>query len=67
MSQVNSVDCHRPYLVVASFPGEMPRAIGRTYNKSDAEANVRFLQRRMTDGSFYIVFDPEPEKQLHRT
>lgn len=62
MSQPTITGCHRPYLVVAAFPGEMPRAIARTYNQSDAEDHVRFLQRRMSGGKFYVVFDPEPNK-----
>lgn len=60
MSQSMSAACYRPYLVVAAFPKEMPRTIARTYNKSDAEDHVRFLQRRMPRGEFYVVFDPEP-------
>lgn len=62
MTQPNSRDTHRSYLIVADFPGELPRAIGRTYNKTDADDHVRFLKRRMTNGSFYVVFDPEPTK-----
>jgi hypothetical protein len=46
---------HRPYLVVAAFPGEMPRAIARTYNQSDVEDHVRFLKRRMSVREFYVV------------
>jgi hypothetical protein len=63
MSQLNAGDRHHPYLIVAAFPGKMPRAIGRTYNQSDAEEHVRFLQRRMNEGMFYIVFEPEPATQ----
>lgn len=50
-----------PYLVVANFPGRMPQIVGRTYNRADAEAQVRFLQRQIKNGSFFVAFEPEPE------
>jgi hypothetical protein len=50
---------HCPYLVVVIFAGRMPQIIGRTYNRADAEAQVRFLQRQMKNGSFFVAFDPE--------
>ncbi|NJR63523.1 MAG: hypothetical protein HC769_34935, partial [Cyanobacteria bacterium CRU_2_1] len=49
---------HRPWVIVAVFPGHKPREIGRTQNRSDAEAYVRFLQRRVPQGRFYVMFDP---------
>ena len=58
MNQLKSQGQHCPYLVVAAFPGRMPQIIGRTYNRVDAEAHVRFLRRRMMEGSFFLVFDP---------
>ncbi len=65
MTQPTIRDCHRPYLIVADFPGEMPRTIARTYNKIDAEDSVRFLKRKTANGSFFIVFDPEPQKTVN--
>lgn len=67
MTQPNSRNTHRSDLVVADFPGKLPRAIGRTYNKTDADDQVRFLKRRMANGSFYVVFDPEPARNLERS
>lgn len=60
MSQLISAACHRPYLIVAAFPKAVPRIIACTYDKTDAEDHVRFLQRRIPGGKFYVVFDPEP-------
>lgn len=48
---------HRPWVIVVIFPGYKPREIGRTANRADAEAFVRFLQRRVTRGAFYVVFE----------
>lgn len=62
MSSTISRDVHRPYLVVADFPGELPRVISRTYNKIDADDHVRFLKRKMAQGNFYVAFDPEPQE-----
>jgi hypothetical protein len=50
-----------PYLVVAIFAARMPQIVGRTYNRVDAEAQVRFLQRQMKNGSFFVAFEPEPQ------
>lgn len=52
---------HCPYLVVAIFPGRMPQIVGRTYNRADAEVQVRFLQQRLKNASFFVAFDPEPQ------
>lgn len=52
---------HYPYLVVAIFAGRMPQIIGRTYNRADAEFQVRFLQRQMKNGSFFVAFEPKPK------
>jgi len=49
----------RPWQVVAVFPGHKPKAIGRTHNRTDADAMVRFLRRKILTGSFYVVFDPD--------
>ncbi len=49
---------HCSYLVLAIFPGQMPQIIGRTYNRADAEAQVRFLQRQMKNGDFFVAFEP---------
>ncbi len=46
----------QPWLIVAAFPTHHPRTIGRTRNRSDAEAMVRFLQRKIPNGSFSVVF-----------
>ncbi|XHX77917.1 MAG: hypothetical protein RBJ76_26355 [Stenomitos frigidus ULC029] len=59
MTQQNPSAQYCPYLIVAAFPKGMPRTIARTYNQSDAEDHVRFLQRRLPKGEFYVVFDPE--------
>lgn len=65
MHQLNPQGQHCPYLIVAAFPKRMPQIIGRTYKRADAEAHMRFLQRRMTQGTFYLVYDPEPiDKEL---
>jgi hypothetical protein len=62
MSLFNSLGTYPQNFIVADFPGELPRAIARTYNKIDAEDSVRFLKRKTANGSFFIVFDPEPQK-----
>jgi hypothetical protein len=46
------------YAIIAAMPNHKPREIGRTCNRADAEDTVRFLQRRVKDGRFYVVFDP---------
>ncbi|NJO43293.1 MAG: hypothetical protein HC769_24370 [Cyanobacteria bacterium CRU_2_1] len=53
----------RPYAIVAIFPGHKPKIIGRRRNRSDAEDMVRFLQRRIPNGTFYVMFDPMPEDE----
>ena len=58
MTHTYTPDSYRPYIIVAAFPGQLPRAIGRMYNQSDADDHVRFLQRQVAQGSFYVVFDP---------
>lgn len=49
---------YRPYLVVAVMPGHKPKIIGRTSNRMDGDRMVRFLQRKVTMGAFYLVFEP---------
>ncbi len=56
---------HCPYLLVAIFSGRMPQIIGRAYNPSDAEAQVRFLQRRVKNGSFLVAFEAEPQTPIY--
>lgn len=46
------------YAIIAAMPNHKPREIGRTCNRADADDMVRFLQRRVKDGKFYVVFDP---------
>lgn len=60
MPQTKLAELYRPFLIVADFPGQLPRAIARTYNQEDAEDQIRFLKRQITNGAFYIVYDPEP-------
>lgn len=60
MSQSRLAEIYRPFLIVADFPGQLPRAIARTCNQEDADDQIRFLKRQITHGSFYIVYDPEP-------
>ncbi|MFM7427909.1 MAG: hypothetical protein ACKO7W_23405 [Elainella sp.] len=60
MSPAKLAELYRPFLIVADFPGQLPRAIARTYNQEDAEDQIRFLKRQITTGAFYIVYDPEP-------
>lgn len=54
----------RPYAIVAVFPGHKPKIISRTHNRSDAEDIVRFLQRRVPNATFYMIFEPESEPEL---
>lgn len=49
----------RPYAIIAAMPGHKPKAIGRSNNRIDADSMVRFLQRKVPNGSFYVVFDPD--------
>ncbi|MBW4467384.1 MAG: hypothetical protein KME07_18315 [Pegethrix bostrychoides GSE-TBD4-15B] len=60
MPQTKLAELYRPFLIVADFPGQLPRAIARTYNQEDAEDQIRFLKRQIVNGAFYIVYDPEP-------
>lgn len=60
MPQSKLAELYRPFLIVADFPGQLPRAIARTYNQEDAEDQIRFLKRQIANGAFYIVYDPEP-------
>jgi hypothetical protein len=48
-------------MVLALFPDHKPKVIARTFNKSDAEAQVRFLQRSVPEGNFYVSLDPDLE------
>jgi hypothetical protein len=47
----------RPWIVMAIFPGHKPREVGRTCHRADADAYVRFLQRHLREGEFYVVFE----------
>jgi hypothetical protein len=49
----------RPYAIIAAMPGHKPRAIGRSNNRIDADSMARFLQRKVPNGAFYVIFDPE--------
>lgn len=49
------------YAIIAAMPNHKPREIGRTRNRADADDMVRFLQRRVKGGRFYVVFDPDGE------
>ena len=62
MISTQTMGQHCPYLVVAIFAGRMPQIVGRTYNRADAEALVRFLQRRLGEGSFFVAFEPGPKQ-----
>jgi hypothetical protein len=57
MSGGTGVMSYRPWVIMAIFPGYPPREVGRTRHRADAEAYVRFLQRYMTQGSFYVMFE----------
>ncbi|WP_416671058.1 hypothetical protein [Egbenema bharatensis] len=48
----------QPWQIIAVFPGLKPKPIGRTHNRADADDMVRFLQRKVPTGAFYVVFDP---------
>jgi hypothetical protein len=50
---------HRPWVIIAVFPGYKHKELWRTYHRSDAEAYVRFLKRSIPQGDFYVVFDWE--------
>lgn len=55
----DSLKNSQPYAIVAVFPSRKPKAVGRTRNRSDADAMVRLLERRIPKGAFYVIFDPE--------
>jgi hypothetical protein len=61
-TNVNLPKRYIPYAIIAAFPGHKPKAIGHTHNRVDADAMVRFLQRRIPHGAFYVIFTP-PEDQ----
>ncbi|NJN57311.1 MAG: hypothetical protein HC879_07300 [Leptolyngbyaceae cyanobacterium SL_5_9] len=44
-------DSNQPWLIVAVFPGHHPKVIGRTCNRADADATVRFLRWRGIGGA----------------
>lgn len=48
----------RPYLVIAAMPGHKPRIVGRANNRIDGDRMVRFLQRKVATGAFYLIFEP---------
>lgn len=56
--------CHRPWVIVAIFSDHKPEELGRTYHRADAEAHVRFLQRYVKQGAFYVMFDPEDSEPV---
>lgn len=49
----------RPWVIMAVFPGHKPTAISRTCHRADADAYVRFLQRHIPEGDFYVVFEAD--------
>lgn len=49
------------WVLVAVMPQHKPHPIGRFANRSDAEAMMRFLQRKVANGAFYVLFDPGDE------
>lgn len=53
----------RPWVIIAAFPMHKPTAIWRTCHRADADAYVRFLQRHVTEGTFYVVFDDSVSQQ----
>lgn len=55
----DSLTSRQPYAIVAVFGDRQPKAIGRTRNRSDADAMVRFLVRKIPKGTFSVIFDPE--------
>lgn len=55
---------HRPWTIVATFPGHKPKQIGRVRNRADADAHVRFLQHHVPQGAFCVVFDPEEDAEM---
>jgi len=48
----------RPYLVIAAMPGHKPRVVGSANNRIDGDRMVRFLQRKVATGAFYLIFEP---------
>lgn len=52
---------YKAWVIFAVFPGHPPKPIARLYNRSDAEDHMRFLQRWMAQGSFYVVFESGEE------
>lgn len=55
----------RPWALVAVMPQHQPRTIGRFANRSDAEAMMRFLQRKVPNGYYSVMFDPD-DRSLDR-
>lgn len=60
---MGNINNSRFYLVIVSTPGHKPTAIGRLANRVDADAMVRFLQRKVPNKTFYVVFEPHPQPQ----
>lgn len=48
-----------PFAIIAAMPGHKPKAIGRSNSRIDADGTIHFLQRKVPNGSFYVIFDPE--------
>jgi hypothetical protein len=61
MSNRTFGDADHPWVLVAVMPQHKPRPIGQFVNRSDAEAMMRFLQRKVPSGAFYVLFDPGDE------
>ncbi|MEM7773825.1 MAG: hypothetical protein AAF327_25390 [Cyanobacteria bacterium P01_A01_bin.37] len=58
MTHSDSKGQYCPYLVVAVFPPNLPHVIGRHYNRADADAEIRFLKRRVSKGSYFLAYEP---------
>ena len=40
------------------MPGHKPRVGGSVNSRSDGDLMVRFLQRKVATGAFYLIFEP---------
>ncbi|NEQ47582.1 MAG: hypothetical protein F6K00_30175 [Leptolyngbya sp. SIOISBB] len=58
---------HCPYLIVAAAPPNLPRVIGRHFNREDADDQLRFLLRKVRDRRFFIVYYPDSKESLEST
>jgi hypothetical protein len=57
-------DSLHPWCIVRSFPNAHPLIVARFRRRSDAEAQLRALQRLMPTISFCIVFDARQHSDL---